>query len=462
MSDLASRVTELSNAFSGRLLMPDDSAWDAARKVHNGLVDKRPALVAQCRGTADIALAVRLARDAGLEIAVRGGGHNVGGRSTIEGGVMIDLSPMQYVYVDAAARTARAAGGTLWGQFNRETQVHGLATTGGVVSTTGVGGLTLGGGLGWLMPKHGMSLDNLLGVELVLADGRVVRAAADEHPDLFWAVRGGGGNFGVASSFEFRLHEVGPVVTGGLVAWPVERARDVLRLYRDLARDATDDLMLVAALITGPDAATKLVAIAAGHFGKGAAGDKAINAIKSFGQPAMDAMGPIPYTQLNAMLDASYPKGARNYWKSHFCESLADGAIDAIVDAFLRCPSPMGQIVIEHFHGAATRVSPTDTAYALRSSGFNVLVLSQWSDPAGDAIGQRVGARLLRKPCAIRRAEPLPQLSRPGRRRRPRAGRRVRPEHRALAVDQGEVRSGERLSLQREHPAESVTTASCA
>jgi FAD/FMN-containing dehydrogenase len=294
---------------------------------------------------------------------------------------------MKYVHVDAARRTARAAGGTLWAQFNRETQVHGLATTGGVVSTTGVGGLTLGGGLGWLMPKYGMSLDNLLGVELVLADGSVVRAAADEHPDLFWAVRGGGGNFGVASSFEFRLHPVGPLVTGGLVAWPIDRARDVLRFYRELTSDATDNLMLVAAMITGPDAATKLVAIAAGHFGEADAAEKALKPIKSFGQPAMDAMGPIPYAQLNAMLDGSYPAGARNYWKSHFCERLDDAAIDTIVDAFMRCPSPMGQVVIEHFHGAATRVAPTDTAYALRSSGYNVLLLSQWKDAAQDAAG---------------------------------------------------------------------------
>ena len=224
--------------------------------MHNGLVDKRPALVAQCLGSADIASAVRLAREQNLEIAVRGGGHNVGGRATVEGGVMIDLSLMKYVHVNPTARTARAAGGTLWGQFNRETQAHGLATTGGVVSTTGVAGLTLGGGLGWLMPKHGMALDNLLSVEMVLADGRIVRAAADENPDLFWAARGGGGNFGIASSLQFRLHEVGPMITGGLVAWPVDRARDVLRLYRELALAAVDDLMLVAGLITGPDQVT--------------------------------------------------------------------------------------------------------------------------------------------------------------------------------------------------------------
>lgn len=388
MGDLASSVAELSKNFSGRLLLPADAAWETARRVHNGLVDKRPAVVAQCLGTADIVSAVRLARDHGLEIAVRGGGHNVGGRATIDDGMMIDLSLMKHVSVDAAARTARVAGGTLWGHFNRETQLHGLAATGGVVSTTGVAGLTLGGGLGWLMPKYAMALDNVRGVEMVLADGRVARAAADENSDLFWAVRGGGGNFGVASSFEFGLHTVGPIVMGGLAAWPADRAPDVLRLFRDLAAKANDDLMLVGALITGPDGTTKLVAIAAGFFGDAREGEKALAPIKSFGQPVMDAMGPIPYTQLNAMLDASYPAGARNYWKSHFCEHLGDEAIDTIVEAFMRCPSPMGQFVVEHFHGAATRIAPTDTAYALRSSGFNVLVLSQWMAAADDAAGR--------------------------------------------------------------------------
>ena len=388
MSDLTSAVAEFGNNFSGRVLLPSHTTWDDARRVHNGLVDRQPAVIAQCAGTADIAGAVRLARERSLEIAVRGGGHNVGGRSTVEGGMMIDLSPMKHVYVDPAARTARVAGGTLWAQVNRETQAHGLATTGGVVSSTGVGGLTLGGGLGWLMPKYGMSLDNLNSVEMVLADGRIVRAAESENSDLFWAVRGGGGNFGVASSFEFRLHEVGPIVSGGLVAWPIDRARDVLRLFRDLASGADDNLMLVAALITGPDAATRLCAIVAGFFGPSAEGDAVLKPIKSFGQPAMDAMGPIPYTQLNAMLDASYPRGARNYWKSRFVNELGDGAIDSIVDAFMRCPSPMGQVVIEHFHGAAARIAPDRTAYALRQDGFNVLVLSQWQSPEGDAGGK--------------------------------------------------------------------------
>jgi len=387
VNDLSSAVADFSKDFSGRVLLPTDTMWDDARRIHNGLVDKHPALIAQCAGPADIARAVRLARERSLEIAVRGGGHNVGGRATVEGGMMIDLSRMKHVYVDPAARTARVAGGTLWGQVNRETQAHGLATTGGVVSTTGVAGLTLGGGLGWLMPKYGMSLDNLNAVEMVLADGRIVRAAASENSDLFWAVRGGGGNFGVASSFEFRLHEVGPIVMGGLVAWPADRAHDVLRLFRELASCADDDLMLVAAFITGPDRVTRLSAIAAGFFGPIAQGERAVKPIKSFGQPVMDAMGPTPYTQLNAMLDESYPRGARNYWKSRFIDELSDAAVDTIVDSFMKCPSPMGQVVIEHFHGAAARVTPDHTGYALRESGFNVLVLSQWQAAEHDSAG---------------------------------------------------------------------------
>ena len=387
MNDLASGVADFSKNFSGRVLLPIDMPWDDARRIHNGLVDKRPAVIAQCAGSADIARAVRFARERSLEIAVRGGGHNVGGRATVDGGMMIDLSHMKNVYVDPAARTARVAGGTLWGHVNRETQAHGLATTGGVVSTTGVAGLTLGGGIGWLMTKYGMSLDNLNAVEMVLADGRIVQATATANLDLFWAVRGGGGNFGVASSFEFRLHEVGPIVMGGLVAWPADRAHDVLRLFRDLASGADDDLMLVAAFITAPDGVTKLAAIAAGSFGPMADGERAVKPIKSFGQPAMDAMGPIPYTQLNAMLDASYPRGARNYWKSRFIDELSDAAIDTVVDSFMKCPSPMGQVVIENFHGAAARVAPEDTAYALRQSGFNVLMLSQWQTAEHDSAG---------------------------------------------------------------------------
>jgi FAD/FMN-containing dehydrogenase len=318
----------------------------------------------------------------GVEIAVRGGGHNPAGRASTDGGLMIDLSPMRAVLVDPAQRIARVQGGALWLDVNRETQAHGLAVTGGAIGTTGVGGLTLGGGLGWLMAKLGMTLDNLRSVDLVLADGRIVRASAGEHDDLFWAVRGGGGNFGVAGAFEFQLHPVGPMVMGGIVAWPFDRARDVLRFYRDLTASVTDDQMIFAAMLTAPDGATRLVAIAAGHFGPAAASESAVAPIKAFGTPALDTLQPISYVALNGMLDAAFPKGALNYWKSHFVDALTDDAIDTLIEQFSRCPTPMGQLMLEHFHGAATRVPVTDTAYALRSEGFNVAIISEWLDAA--------------------------------------------------------------------------------
>jgi FAD/FMN-containing dehydrogenase len=379
----ASPAQQLASAFSGRIIDPAHSAYDTVRRLHNGLVDKRPALIAECRGVADVVDAVKFARAQGLEIAVRGGGHNVAGRASVDKGLMIDLAQMRGVSVDLVTAVARAEGGTTWKVFNRETQLHGLATTGGVVGTTGIGGLTLGGGLGWLMPKYGMALDNLKAVDLVLADGQTVRASKQEHPDLFWAVRGGGGNFGVATSFEFALHPVGPIVIGGLAAWPFEMAKDVLKLFRDLAAKATDDVMLVAALLTAPDGKTKVAAMALGHFGSRADGERAIAPMKAF-KPILDELGPIPYTALNGLLDGAFPPGAFNYWKTHFLNQLTDDAMDALIDSAASCPTPMGQVVIEHFHGAATRVPVGDTAYALRSSGFNIAIVSEWLDRAHD------------------------------------------------------------------------------
>src|SRR6187402_1500185 len=246
MSDVLKAVEALSSAFAGRLILPSHADYHDARALHNGMIDKKPALVAQCRGAADAADAVALARSLGLDIAVRGGGHNVAGRASVDNGVVVDLSLLRQVNVDPAAKRAWVGGGALWRDFTRESQLYGLATTGGVVSTTGVAGLTLGGGFGWLMPKYGMALDNLRAVKLVLADGSVVRATKEDHADLFWAVRGGGGNFGVAASFEFSLHDVGPMVVGGLVAHPIDRAKDVLKFFRDHTQTLTDDVFMVA------------------------------------------------------------------------------------------------------------------------------------------------------------------------------------------------------------------------
>jgi FAD/FMN-containing dehydrogenase len=379
---VASAMEQLAPTFTGQLLQPSDPGYDDARRVHNGLIDKRPTIIARCRGTADVADAVRLARTLNLEIAVRGGGHNVGGRGTIDGGMMIDLATMKGIHVHPARRTARAQGGVLWKEFNRETQLHGLATTGGVVGTTGIAGLTLGGGLGWLMSKYGLALDNLLSAEMVMADGSVRRAAADENPDLYWAIRGGGGNFGIAASLEYALHPVGPMIAGGLVAHPLQNARNVLRFFRETCATLPDEMMLAAGLLTAPDGSrNKLVGILAAHCGSLADGEAAVAPLKTFGPPVMDAMGPISYCQQNGLIDASLPKGALNYWKSHFVVDLSDDCIGTLVDAFSACPSPMSQIVIEHFHGAASRVPVTDTACSMRVTGFNVVIVSQWMDP---------------------------------------------------------------------------------
>jgi FAD/FMN-containing dehydrogenase len=382
-TSVAEGVTHLAETFAGQLLQPTDTGYEEARRVHDGLVDKRPALIAQCRGLADIADAVNLARTLNLEVAVRGGGHNVAGRATLDGGLMIDLSPMRGIHVDPKARTARAQGGITWGEFNRETQLYGLATTGGVVSSTGIAGLTLGGGLGWLIGKCGLAVDNLLSVDLVTADGRILRAGQDENADLFWAVRGAGSNFGVVASMEYQLHPVGPTITGGLVAHPFERARDVLRFYRDVTASLPDEFTVFAGLIHAPDGSgTKLAAIVVCHCGPLDVGEAATRPLKAFGAPALDTVGLMTYCQLNAMLDAAYPKGALNYWKSNFLAQLSDAAIDTMIECFARCPSPMGQVLLEHLHGAATRVGIGDTAFPHRAEGYNFLVVSEWMSPA--------------------------------------------------------------------------------
>ena len=364
---------------AGPVLAPSDPAYEDARRVHNGLIDRRPALVARCHGTADVQATVRFARERGLEIAVRGGGHNVAGNAVCDGGLMIDLSAMRGVHVDPRARRARAQGGATWGNYNRETQLYGLASTGGVVSTTGVGGLTLGGGLGWLMGKHGMAVDCLRAVELVTASGEVVRASADEHSDLFWAVRGGGGNFGVATWLEYELYPVGPMVLGGLVAHPFTEARDVLRFYRDFTQSLPDDLTAFAGLLHAPDGSgAQIAAIMVCHAGSLEAGAAAVAPVKRFGSPVMDVIGPMPYSAVNMLFDAGFPRGALNYWKSSFLATLADGAIDTMIERFAAAPSPMSGLLLEHFHGAATRVGPTDTAFPHRTVAHNFLAVAEW------------------------------------------------------------------------------------
>jgi FAD/FMN-containing dehydrogenase len=375
---------ELSARFSGVLLRPGESGYDDARRVHNGMIDRRPALIARCLGTADIADAVNFARVRGLDLAVRGGGHNVAGRAVCDDGLMLDLSLMRGIHVDPVRRTARAQGGVTWREFNRETQAHGLATTGGVISTTGIAGLTLGGGLGWLMARYGLATDNLISAEIVTASGEIVRASKDENADLFWGLQGGGGNFGAVSWLEYRLHPVG-AVTSGLIAYPFERAGDVLRFFREItSQGLSDDFTIFGALLHAPDGA-RIAVILACHCGPVGDAEAALQPVKKFGTPAMDTIGATTYEATNMMLDAGFPRGAINYWKSNFMRDLSDEAIDTFIARFKICPSPMSGLVLEHIHGAAMRVGVSETAFPHRREGYNLLVVSQWLNPADNA-----------------------------------------------------------------------------
>jgi FAD/FMN-containing dehydrogenase len=315
---------------------------------------------------------------------VRGGGHNVAGRAVCDGGLMLDLSLMKGIHVDPVRCTARAQGGVTWREFNRETQAHGLATTGGVISTTGIAGLTLGGGLGWLMAKHGLAMDNLLSAEIVTASGDILRASKDENADLFWGLQGGGGNFGAVSWLEYRLHPVGKV-TSGLIAYPFEQTRDVLKFFREItSAGLPDDLAIFGALLHAPDGVQIAVMIVC-HCGPLGEAETALQRIKQFSTPVMDTITPTTYEATNMMLDAGFPRGALNYWKSNFMMELTDQAIDTLISQFAACPSPMSGLLLEHIHGAATRVGVSETAFPHRREGYNFLVVSEWLKPADNA-----------------------------------------------------------------------------
>ena len=375
-------VTDLAGQVSGPVLGPDDARYDAARAVYNGLIDRRPALIVRARTTGDVARALTLARNAGLEVSVRGGGHNVAGRAVTEGGIMIDLAEMKGVAVDPDQATATAEGGVIWGELNDAAGAYGLAVTGGLVSTTGIAGFTLGGGLGWLMAKYGLAADNLLSVEVVTADGEVLDVDAESHPDLFWALRGGGGNFGVATSFTYRVHPVQTIV-GGLIAHPIDAAPDMLRFYRDAVAEASDDLNVFAGLVHAPDGSgAKVAAMVVFHTGDPDEAERELEPFKSWGSPLVTQVGAMPYPVMNTILDPAFPAGALNYWLSSFTRRLSDELIDIAVERFATVPSPMTGILFEHFHGAVTRIGATDTAMPHRDEGWNVFIPSLWSDPA--------------------------------------------------------------------------------
>jgi FAD/FMN-containing dehydrogenase len=375
-------AADLAEQVSGAVLGPDDDGYDAARALYNGLIDRRPGLIARCRTTDDVVAALTLARRAGLEVSVRGGGHNVAGRAVTDGGLMIDLAEMKGITIDPEEATATAQGGVIWRELNDAAAEHGLVVTGGVISTTGVAGFTLGGGLGWLMAKYGLAVDNLLAVELVTADGEVLHVDAASHPDLFWALRGGGGNFGVATSFTYRLHPLSTVV-GGLIAHPIDAAPDMLRFYRDAVADASDDLSAFTGLVHAPDGSgAKLAAMVVFHVGDADQAERDLEPFKAWGSPAAVEVGPMPYPVMNTLLDEGYPIGALNYWLSTFTSSLSDELIQVLMERFATVPSPMTSILFEHFHGAVTRVGMTDTAVPHRDEGWNMLIPSVWTDPA--------------------------------------------------------------------------------
>jgi FAD/FMN-containing dehydrogenase len=380
MDNVITVADEVRSAFAGELIGPADPGYDQARRVHNGLIDKRPALIARCHTVPDVADAVRIGREQASEISVRGGGHGVAGLAVTDGGLMIDLAPMKGIRVDPGRLTVWAQAGVTWKELNRAAAGHGLATTGGVVSSTGIAGLTLGGGEGWLMGKYGLTIDNLRNVEVVTADGQTIRASAQENADLFWALRGGGGNFGVATSFEYQAHPVS-TIHGGLVVHPISRARDALACYRDLTSSAPDELTVYFNMFA--DAAAprdKYVAMAACHCGDPATAEADLKPLRQFGPPVSEDIKAMPYPVMNTLSDAGYPRGALNYWKSAFLRELSDGALDAMTEALHRCPSPMSGLGIVPYLGAVSRVEPTATAFAHRAPGYSLLIVSQWLD----------------------------------------------------------------------------------
>ncbi|HJU75709.1 MAG TPA: FAD-binding oxidoreductase, partial [Gemmatimonadaceae bacterium] len=340
-------IADLARQFRGELIGRHDPQYDAARSIWNGAIDRYPKLVARCTGVADVIAAVRFARERELVVAVRGGGHNVAGTAVCDEGVVIDLSPMKGMWVDPSARTARAQAGLLWGEFDRETQRFGLATPGGIVTHTGIAGLTLGGGLGWLMRRHGLTCDNLLSADVVTADGELVRASAEENADLFWGLRGGGGNFGIVTSFEYRLHPVGPTVLAGVLLHPAARAGEVLDFYRRYIASAPNELMSIVVLRMAPPApflpveihGQPVVIIATCYAGPVEEGEKAIAPLRRFGEPLADMIQPTTYLSHQAMLDASVPHGLGYYWKSEYLPPLGDDLLSTLVEHAWRAPT---------------------------------------------------------------------------------------------------------------------------
>ncbi|HEX8855237.1 MAG TPA: FAD-binding oxidoreductase [Thermoleophilaceae bacterium] len=377
-----SALKDLEGSFRGELVRPGDPSYDEHRKVWNGSIDRQPALIARCTGVADVIAAVKFCRRIGLPVAVRSGGHSFPGHSVCDEGIVIDLRPMQGIVVDPVARTARAQAGVLWGELDRETQQFGLATVGGIVTHTGVAGLTLGGGIGWLQRKFGLTIDQLLSVSLVTADGELVRASRGENADLFWGVRGAGGNFGIVTDFEFRLHEVGPTVLAGPIFWRMQDAPELLRFYREWIADAPDELMTIVVNRKAPPLpfipaemhGELVTAVACCYAGPIEDGEQAVSALRKFGSPVLDACQPKPYVAHQAMFDPSFPHGWHYYMRACDVDQLSDEVIDITVEHSLKIESPLTGFPIWQLGGAVSRVDEDDSAFGSRSAvhTFNI------------------------------------------------------------------------------------------
>ena len=375
-------IKEFKSGLRGELLGAEDDGYEDARKLWNGMIDKRPALIARCTGVSDVINAVNFARENHLLVAVRGGGHSFPGKSMCDGGIVIDLSTMRSVRVDPVRRTARAEGGAKLGDLDRETQAFGLATVAGTVSDTGIAGLTLGGGLGWLMRKNGLTCDHLLSADVVTADGRLVIASATENEDLYWGLRGGSGNFGIVTSFEYKVFPVGQVL-GGMVIHPIDRAKDVMKFFDEFASTAPDELTMGLALLTSPEG-QPAAAILACYSGPMEDAEKVVKPLREYGPPVADHLSPMPYVAMQSLLDEGVPAGNRYYLRSDFMKDLSGEAIDVIVDRFASVPSPYSVILNFHMGGAVSRVPRDETAFSYRDAVYDFEVISVWTDPADD------------------------------------------------------------------------------
>ena len=385
-------VSDLEETLRGTLLRPGDDGYDEARTVWNAMIDRRPALIARCAGVADVMASVDFAREHDLVLAVKAGGHNAAGNAVCDDGLVIDLSLMKSVRVDPRAGTARVEPGTTLGELDAETQAFGLAASAGVVSTTGVAGLTLGGGWGWLSRRFGLAVDNLGAADVVTADGELVQASERENADLFWGIRGGGGNFGIVTSFEFDLHEVGPQVLGGMVLYPFDDAAELLRFHREFTADAPDELCCYAAIMTAPPEpfvpeayhGEQVVAFPLCYSGAAEEGQDVVRPLREFDEPVVDLVQPMPFTAQQQLFDAELEPGYRNYWKTQLVDPLPDEAIDLVVERSRSLPTPMTQVVLEHLDGEISRVDPDATAYRHRDAAFSFNVFPRWEDPAED------------------------------------------------------------------------------